>query len=47
MLFRSERAYATHFVDVKQIEQLKQNKKASQDREESPKDKLSREREDL
>lgn len=42
-----ERAYATHFVDVKQIEQLKQNKKASQDREESPKDKLSREREDL
>ena len=42
-----ERAYATHFVDVKQIEQLKQNKKASQDTEESPKDKLSREREDL
>ena len=42
-----ERAYATHFVDVKQIEQLKQNKKASQDTAESPEGKLSREREDL
>ena len=36
-----ERAYATHFVDVKQIKQIKQ------DRAESPEDKLNREREDL
>ena len=42
-----ERAYATHFVDVKQIKQIKQGKEASQDRAESPEDKLNREREDL
>ena len=42
-----ERAYATHFVDVKQIKQIKQDKEASQDRAESPEDKLNREREDL
>ena len=42
-----ERAYATHFVDVKQIKQIKQDKEASQDRAESPEDKLSREREYL
>ena len=42
-----ERAYATHFVDVKQIKQIKQGKEASQDRAESPEDKLSREREYL
>lgn len=42
-----ERAYATHFVDVKQIKQIKQDKEASQDRAESPEDKLNQEREDL
>ena len=42
-----ERAYATHFVDVKQIKQIKQDKEASQDRAESPEDKWNREREDL
>ncbi len=39
-----ERAYATHFVDAKRIEQIKQSKKASQDMVESPEDNLSRER---